>query len=232
MAKCGITCVERFEAIDAGVDWGNNGCTASHRAVMDLIVQRGLKRAFVFEDDATLRDCFESSFNVEVAPILDEIPKDYEMVYLGGHYAEDPRGWFSKHLILMGAMKTTSSYGVTLESARKLRDMIPVGSGDSIDNLYGDFNSKGRCYISEPRFFVQYNNYSDLQKRQMNNTPCMEDTGHVSRLGNIGRRGAKAPPPAPPPLPPAPAVEAAAPVEPQPKPVKLTWHGRRDKVLP
>lgn len=196
MKRIGVTCVERFEAVDAGSDWGNHGCTASHRAVMDLIVQRGLRRAFLWEDDATLREQFDGSFNEEVAPILREIPDDYQMVYFGGHYGEDPRGWFSKHLILMGQMKTTSSYGVTLESARLLRDMIPVGTGDSIDNLYGDFNSKGRCYITEPRFFVQYNNYSDLQKRQMNNTPCMEDSSHVSRLGNIGRKGARVPPPA------------------------------------
>lgn len=235
MAKCGITCVERFDAIDAGVDLGNHGCSASHRAVMDLIVQRGLRRAFVFEDDATLREPFTGSFNEEVAPILSEIPKDFEMCYFGGHYAEDPRGWFSKHLILMGQMKTTSSYGVTLESARKLRDMIPVGTGDSIDNLYGDFNSKGRCYITEPRFFVQYNNYSDLQKREMNNTPCMEDTGHVNRLGSIGRKGAKIPPPAPAPAPapaPEPAPEPAPVPAPAPEPVgptpvfKASWSGR------
>lgn len=237
MASIGVTCVERFDAIDYGPDMGNHSCTASHRAVLDMIVKRGLRRAFIWEDDATLRRQFLPSFNEEIEPVLREAPDDYDMLYLGGHYAEMPRGWFSKHLILMGQMKTTSSYGVTLKSARELRDLIPVGSGDSIDNLYGAYNASKRCFISEPRFFVQYNNYSDLQKRQMNNTPCMEDTGHVDRLGNIGRKGAKPvqpAPPSPPPPPPPPVPES--------EPIKLTlsgqikpsWSGRtpRSKFLP
>lgn len=182
MEKCKITCWTRFEAIDTGPGWGNHGCTASHRALLDLIVRRGLKRAFIFEDDATLRDCI-SNFNVEAAPAIRDIPAEFDMFYFGGHYGSDPRGWFSKHLILMGEMKTTSSYGVTLESARELRDLIPIGSGDSIDNLYANYNATKRCYITEPRFFVQYDNYSDLQQRVMNNAPSMEDGSHVARLG-------------------------------------------------
>jgi hypothetical protein len=234
MKLIGVTCVERFEAIDAGPDWGNNGCSASHRAVMDLIVKRGLRRAFVFEDDATVRDPYRGSFNEEVAPIFSECPDDFDMLYLGGHYGSDPRAWFSRHLILMGQMKTTSSYGVTLKSARELRDIIPVGTGDSIDNLYGGYNESKLCLISEPRFFVQYNNYSDLQKRPMNNTPCMEDTGHVSRLGNIGKHGKRpkladipTPPPTPPPAPIPPTIPVLP--EPPPKP-EISWHGGPKKL--
>lgn len=183
MKQIGVTCVERFEAIDAGTDWGNNGCSASHRALMNLIVQRGLPRAFVFEDDATVREQFRHTFNSEIGPVLREIPEDFDMMYLGGHYGEKPQYWASRHIIRIGEMKTTSSYGVTLKSAAVLRDLIPVGTDDSIDNIYSGFNTPGHCYISEPRFFVQYENYSDLQKRQMNNVPCMEDQNHVAMLG-------------------------------------------------
>lgn len=237
MEKCGIACWKRFDAIDAGPDDGNRGCTASHRAVMDLVVRRGLRRAFVFEDDATLRNQFIPSFNNEVAPVLAEMPEEFDQLYLGGHYAEMPRGWFSKHLILMGQMKTTSSYGITLKSARELRDLIPEDTCDSIDNLYGAYNASKRCFISEPRFFVQYNNYSDLQKRQMNNTPCMEDTGHVTQLGNIGRKGAKPVQPPPPPPVPAPVAKPPPPesvvATSLPKPM-VSWSGRvvRSKFLP
>jgi hypothetical protein len=185
MKDLGITTWQRFDAIDAGKGWGNHGCTASHRAVMDLIVQRELPRAFVFEDDAALRRRFVGSFHSEVAPVLDETPEDFDMLYLGGHFGTMPRGWFSKHLILMGQMKTTSSYGVSLKAARELRDLIPVGSGDSIDNLYGGYNETKSCYISEPRFFVQYENYSNLQERVMDNSGCMEDGSHVAALGKF-----------------------------------------------
>ncbi len=183
MKRIGVTCWQRFDAIDAGKTRGNDGCSASHRALMDIIVQSGMKTAFVFEDDATLRPQFRDTFNVMVERALNEMPSEFDMLYLGGHYGTDPKGWYSKHLIRMGQMKTTSSYGVTLESAAKLRDIVPVGTSDSIDNLYAQFNETARCYITEPRFFVQYDNYSDLQQRPMDNSQCMEDTGHVTRLG-------------------------------------------------
>jgi hypothetical protein len=183
MVRAGVTRFERFDAVDAGPDMGNHGCTASHRAVMDLIVARGLRRAFVFEDDATLRPQFRDSFQAEFEGTARRLPADWDMFYLGGHYGEMPRERVNPRIVLMGEMKTTSSYGVTAASARYLRDLIPVGSGDSIDNLYGGYNKTARCYIAEPRFFVQYNNYSDLQKRPMNNAPCMEDENHVRLLG-------------------------------------------------
>lgn len=183
LKQMGITCCERFDAIDTGPGQGNHGCTASHRALMDLIVQRQLPRAFIFEDDCTLRHDFRHSFNAEVVAPLAQLPSNWDMLYLGGHFGSMPRGWFSKNLILMGEMKTTSSYGVTLKAAGELRDLIPVGSADSIDNIYGQYNATKRCFISEPRFFFQYENYSNLQERVMANQGCMEDGSHVAAMG-------------------------------------------------
>jgi hypothetical protein len=185
MAQIGVTCVERFDAIDYGPDMGNHGCSASHRAVMNLIVQRGLRRAFVFENDATVRTQFRDTFHNELAPVLAEVPDEFDMLYLGGGYGSPARAWHSRHLVLMGQMKTTSSYGVTLKSAAQLRDLVPIGTDDSIDNLYGGYNETMNCYISEPRFSVQYKNHSDLQKREMDNSVSMEDVGHVTRLGKF-----------------------------------------------
>lgn len=183
MKHIGVTCVERFEAIDAGEDWGNNGCSASHRAVMDLIISRNLRRAFIFEDDAAVREPFRAHFHDEFSVIEREIPVDYDMMYLGAGYGEKPQGWVSKHIIRTGQMKTTSSYGVTLESAHILRDLIPPNTTNSIDNLYAGFNVTGNCYICEPRLFIQYHSYSDLGKNMANNGPSMEDPNHVAMLG-------------------------------------------------
>lgn len=176
----GITMFHRFEAIDAGPDDGNRGCTASHKAVMKMIIDRGWERCLIFEDDFARR--FED-VQLQFKALEPEIPADFDMLYLGGHYGTDPQYWHSKHLIRIGQMKTTSSYGVSLKAARELYELIPADTCDSIDNLYASYNESKKCFIVEPRFFVQYNNYSDLQKREMNNAPCMEDEGHVRRLG-------------------------------------------------
>lgn len=183
MKHLGITHYERFDAIDAGIGRGNHGCCASHRAVMDLIVKRGLRRAFVFEDDCIVRDQFRESFHEAVVPPLNELPDDWDAIYLGGGYADDPQGWHSKHLIRINGMKTTSSYGVTAATALGLRDYIPEECGQGIDDIVSGYLQNKNAFICEPRLFIQYNNYSDLQRAVLNNGMSMEDTGHVTRLG-------------------------------------------------
>lgn len=172
--KTGLV-VERFEAIDAGPDDGNRGCSASHRAVMDLVVQNQWPRCLVLEDDfKAIYDNTQERF----ASMIGEVPEPWDQIYLGGHYAEKPRARVSPHVILIGQMKTTSSYGVTLEAARELRDLVPIGTGDAIDNLWANYNATKRAYIFQPRLFVQRAGYSDLQKREMSNEGCMTDSLH------------------------------------------------------
>lgn len=183
MEKIGVTCVERFEAIDAGPTDGNRGCSASHRAIMDLIISRGLKTSFVFEDDSSVIDEHVADFHGIFSAVARELPDDWQMAYLGGGYGSAAQGWHSRHLIRIGQMKTTSSYGVTLETAHILRDLIPPDTINSIDNLYAGFNEQGKCFISEPRLFVQYCNYSDLQRAVLDNSQSMRDPSHVAALG-------------------------------------------------
>jgi GR25 family glycosyltransferase involved in LPS biosynthesis len=174
---------ERFEAIDAGPNDGNTGCCASHKAVLDLIVQRGLERAVVFEDDSVLRPEFTDTFHADVMLPLRELPEGWDVLYLGGGYGDDPQGWHSKHLIRINAMKTTSSYAVTAKSARELRDYIPSPCSDGIDNIFSGYTPTHNSFICEPRFFIQYENFSDLQQAKLFNGASMMDTAHVKRLG-------------------------------------------------
>lgn len=185
MAALNITIFHRFEAIDAGPGDGNRGCSASHKAVMKMIMDRGWDRCLVFEDDFA---CVVPDAQERFRGFVPEIPPDFDMLYLGGHYGTDPQYWESKHLIRIGQMKTTSSYGVTTAAAAALCDLVPPDTIDSIDNLYAGYNETKKCYICEPRLFVQYNNFSDLQQRVMANEHCMLDKGHVERLGSKGKR--------------------------------------------
>lgn len=183
--KLGITHWQIFDAIDAGPTLGNHGCSASHRAVMDMIVTNNWPTCAVFEDDFEARfDDVQSQFKRAVS----ELPEAWSMIYSGGGYGSKPQGWHSRHLVRIGQMKTTSSYGVTQEAARALRDLIPVGTGDSIDNLYAGYNESANCFCIEPRLFVQYENYSDLQQRVMSNRDSMENPDHVNALGKFNPR--------------------------------------------
>lgn len=155
----------------------NTGCTASHAAVLRLIIKNGWQRTLVFEDDFLFR--FDNS-QEQFSNMIGEVPPDWFMLYLGGHYAEKPMYRVSPHVIRMGRMKTTSSYGVTLEAAWAMEPSI-CGIGP-IDELYSGFIEVEPCYIFEPRLVVQRAGWSDLQKAYLDYGGSMTDENHVKML--------------------------------------------------
>ncbi len=177
----GLERVERFEAHEGtmqdGTFNGNHGCTASHRGVLELIAHHGWGRTLVLEDDFEI---LHPDFHARWESMIPEVPHNWDMLYLGGHYAEAPIVRHSPHVIRMGRMLTTSSYGITLEMARRMAPHV-YGVGP-IDTLYGNWHRANRCYIFDPRLMVQYTNLSDLMGKEMNNRISMEDTSHVAAL--------------------------------------------------
>lgn len=183
LEKLGITKAEWFEGYErprdvSGTPSGNMGCTASHRALLEIIAYDKTPRALILEDDFAIAiDSPVQRFNEMIA----EVPETWEMLYLGGHYGEKPLSRLSQHVIRMGRMLTTSSYGITWQMARKLAPYIS-GIGP-IDSLYGGWhNTQNECYIFDPRLFVQYTNFSDLQDRVMDNSQCMMDPNHAGMV--------------------------------------------------
>jgi GR25 family glycosyltransferase involved in LPS biosynthesis len=77
----------RFEGIDMG-ELGNHGCTASHGAVLQMIIDHEWPRTLIFEDDVKFRFIQTQAL---FAAIIEQVPKDWFMLYLGGHYAEKPQ---------------------------------------------------------------------------------------------------------------------------------------------
>jgi len=157
--------------------WGNNGCTLSHRLVMERIIEKKWGKTLVLEDDFEFR--FDDS-QERFSAMIQDVPVDWELLYLGGHYGGPPVKRISAHVIQCGAMKTTSSYGITLAQAEKMAPSIR-GVGP-IDDLFTSWCLNSRAYIFQPRLIVQYMNYSDLQQRVCNNSMCMEDVSHENSI--------------------------------------------------
>jgi GR25 family glycosyltransferase involved in LPS biosynthesis len=163
---------ERFVGADT-LTWGNHGCTLSHRIVHELIIKKEWKRTLILEDDF---DCRHDNTQELFSGMIKEVPDDWDILYLGGHYSEPPKKRISPHVIQCGTMKTTSSVAVTLEQAKKMAPTL-IGCGP-IDEWYSMWCRKSNSYIFQPRLMVQYNNYSDLQQHDCNNEPCMTDSRH------------------------------------------------------
>ena len=163
--------------------------------ILDEIVNRQIPKALVFEDDFDIAftdplQCQRANKNPALGFRLDpqkwfaatepEIPSDWDILYLGGQYAEMPQKRVSAHLIRTGRMLTTSSYGITLAFARKLRPSIE-GIGP-IDCLYSGFLREAHSYCLEPRIFNQYASVSDLRDEFSNPAIAMTDQNHVKAL--------------------------------------------------
>lgn len=171
--------VERFSGHDmaGSVGWGNNGCTASHRGVLELICHHKWKRTLILEDDFHIR---HTDFHQMFSDMIGEVPNDWDMLYLGGHYSEKPKSRVSKHVIRINRMATTSSYAVTYDFARKVAPGI-FGIGP-IDCLYFEQHLSSNCYIFQPRLMVQRPCFSDIQNKECDNSGCMEDTTHENMV--------------------------------------------------
>lgn len=172
-ASLGIS-VQRFEAVTGIVVNGrvnaNAGCTASHRALMELQIANNWPRLWIFEDDAA---CIYRDFHERWERFERELPADWGMVYLGAGYFERPLRRVSPHVIRAGRLATTSSYGLTLEAAKKIAPSL-TGVGP-IDSLISGFHHEIPTYLISPRCFVQRPSFSDLQEREMNNSQSMLD---------------------------------------------------------
>lgn len=180
-SKHGII-AERFIGHDTCLDdkvygRGNVGCTASHRGVLELICHNRFKRTLILEDDFLIRSV---RFNTMFETMSPFVPLDWDMLYLGGHYGEAPTGRINDFVIHHRHMLTTSSYGVTLEQARRM--VIHISGVGPIDSLYYQFHENNKCYIFQPRLMVQRPCFSDIQQRECDNQQCMEDISHESMV--------------------------------------------------
>ena len=189
-----------FPGVDRPLDHegrpnGNLGCTSGHRAILDTIIEQELPRALIFEDDVDV--AFTDPQQAQIAhnnpnrglrvnpqiwfqEMLPFIPSKWDMLYLGGHYGETPVARVNGRIIKIGRMLTTSSYGITLDFAKRLAPNIQ-GIGP-IDTLYGGFHRANDCFCTDPRLFIQYTNQSDLADKVMNNSHCMMDQNHVKAM--------------------------------------------------
>lgn len=174
---------ERFSGHDNvvvdGRKSGNAGCTASHRGVLEIIAHNQWNRVLVLEDDFICVHQPEEFHNLWDTMIR-EVPENWDLLYLGGHYSCPPKRRISPHVIQFNRMFTTSSYGIRGNVAKL---MAPNIYGDqSIDSLFSSFAENMNAYIFQPRLMVQAPSFSDIQEMEVNHTFCMLDRNHENMV--------------------------------------------------
>jgi GR25 family glycosyltransferase involved in LPS biosynthesis len=183
MLCLGIENYIRFEAHEGVVDGkphGHFGCTASHRALLEIIAFHTWRNVLVFEDDVALRKEFAKDWEKRFLEMWQQAGNDWDLLYLGGHYADKPLARVAPNVIRCGRMFTTSSYIITKQAARRMAPYI-YGNGP-IDCLFSGFAEQQKHYIFSPRLFIQRPGWSDLLEEETNNEWAMSDGRHEAMV--------------------------------------------------
>jgi glycosyl transferase family 25 len=164
-ASRGITGVERFAAIDGEglivppgflASRGAYGCIQSHMAVVRKAREAGAPDVLIFEDDAF----FVRGFDQRFPRYMEQIPEDWDILYLGGNHASEPIA-VSRNVVRVTGTLTSHAYAARntiydhfIECNERLLDVLDV----NIIQLQKVF----RCYCFRPNLVGQEQGLSDI----------------------------------------------------------------------
>ena len=131
-------------------------CKESHKSVIKQAVEDNVKRLFVFEDDAL----FVEDFNTKLADLYKELPKDWDMFYLGAWHLEYEK--YKEGLVKMKDSYSAHAYGI---NAHYLDDAFSVVyKPKPIDIALATKHPFIKAYCAKPALVGQIPGYSDIEK--------------------------------------------------------------------
>lgn len=198
----------------------NTGCTSSHRALVKKIATGPWERVLVLEDDfcvftperllaANLNQYSpfwevhhkilsgQGNLNERFAAVSEFIPDKYDVFYLGAGYGEPPMSRYNQHVIRCGSMKTTSSYGITREYAKRWTEFADKHAGGfidledhsnidvnigGIDDAFGNHARENLYYVFQPRLIYQRKSFSEIQNHEVYYIISMADCNHENMV--------------------------------------------------
>jgi len=142
---------------------GAIGCSLSHLFIMKTAKYLNLKNYIVFEDDVE----FSENFVYKFTQILNnELPEDWDILYLGGHHLEKPTKisenvYKCKYTVTTHAIAFNESiYDLFIKKLNDLSKTCDVHLADEHKNI--------NAYAVYPPLCWQYLGYSDILKRNSN----------------------------------------------------------------
>jgi glycosyl transferase family 25 len=158
--------VIRFRAIDGnihgvekenGASDGDIGCTLSHLELVRELKANSIPYALVLEDDITFIDDFNNLFQ----QYLEEVPEDWDMIYLGGNHVGELTQ-VSEHVFKTTKTYTTHAYLIKNTVYDEVIRLHGQGK-KQVDVYYAEIHEKYNCYVIRPHLAWQRESYSDIQ---------------------------------------------------------------------
>lgn len=152
--------VERFEAIKTDPGW--IGCTQSHFSILQKQIERPI---LILEDDVVLIQTWSV-----VIEAMKQLPKDWDMLWLGGTFCI-PLERYSENLFIAKGILT--AHAIIYNSERVINYIIEnhvgffsqISNRKTIDVFYcDDVQDKFKCFIVYPFVATQRAGFSDIEK--------------------------------------------------------------------
>ena len=142
-------------------DNGIKGLCLSMKALLSWILTTDIQHFIVLEDDCNWKMDFNDFLNI----LADQVPLDYDLLYLGCNLTSQPER-YSENLLRISTSYCTQAIAYN----RKIVETI-LADLDRIEpydiKLMKIVQSRGRCYCTYPMFCEQYGGYSDIENKDM-----------------------------------------------------------------
>jgi GR25 family glycosyltransferase involved in LPS biosynthesis len=166
LAHHGIGPVARFPAVDGLTinipdAWpytpGHYGCLQSHLAVLRLARENKAPNILIFEDDCI----FDAEFNQKFPHYINQLPGDWDLLFLGGRHFEDPIK-VSDNIAKAKMTYLTHAYVLNRSTYDALIDLCESGLR-AIDDYTADLQKDFNCYCFVPDLVWQERLDSDTR---------------------------------------------------------------------
>lgn len=160
--------VSRFSAIDgetielpksANLNKNEYGCLMSHYKIMEQISYQTDGEFLIFEDDVV----FKQDFNVDFLKFYNQLPNDWDMVYISGNNTT-PLTKVTENIYKTDGTLALHSYFIKKQTAIDLKRLIDsMETLRPIDSIFIEYQKKKNVYVFRPHLTTQRPGHSDLR---------------------------------------------------------------------
>lgn len=190
----GITAT-RFNAIN--MDNGAIGCSMSHLKILQEAHKNKLDHVLIVEDDITFLQ--PEVFKTQINRFFKLHENNWDVILLAGNNMP-PFINIDDTCVKVSRCQTTTGYLVNEHYINKLAQNIKMGLTNLLNNPKDKFKfaidkfwfllqNSDKWYLIVPLTVVQYEDYSDIEKKVTNYTKMMQDLDKAELLKTLKKRG-------------------------------------------
>lgn len=144
------------------INKGQLGCLLSHKYIIERAIAASQQKILILEDDTI----FKSNFDFLFSRFVDNLPYDWDMLYLcGNHYGGTGR--INDYVDKSFGTLSTNAYAINLPTMIRISSILNNNNtyDKPIDSIYCELHPKIRTLVSRPNLCYQMAGFSDIENK-------------------------------------------------------------------